>query len=514
MLFMGSKIDKERKRHRVTKTIRCDRGSGDDYEDVDDNYYEVEAEVKDLAAKISEYIRLVDYLGNPNDCGYPEWVVAGIAHFNTWANNPENEGALEALRQMMSTIRLTTPMVIIDLEHPETAFDPATQTCSSTDAEDEILAGKHPDRRYINTAFLLSEHARAKEFESSTNTSAITRVIRKIVEITKKDRFGYEESDLYSYIFSRFTSTELPTLAEFTEIFHHYLYFEAVDGLQNLHNAALDARYRDNHGIYPEDVGDNTDYGYEDDYGYGYSYCDDRDDYSFSYANLPKKEKKRCQNAMEESRKREEERKERLRVNAALIATKLFIEKPDPRNPTPKRHYVSPAMHERATAVVAQALEEVKTKTGLKVSVSELLHSWTFPKYYLNGASAIMYEVTPTQEIGKLYTRKYLGMRDMTPEEIEQAYQGSLRNTPNLEYSYMYTTTCGTVSTSSDRSPMSFATKENAPLPPNRTRVSGAAERVKKHQRILKPHDFEHKLTGLAYEWQQKLNAESYGRRR
>ncbi len=516
----ASEMAEERKRHRVTTRIRRDRGSGDEYEEVDDNYYEVDAEVNYLATHISAYIRLVDYLNNPRDSGYPEWVVAGIDQFNAWANQPENQEILESIRDTMRTIRVSTPMVIFD---PSIAFDPDVHSCSSTDAEDEIFAGTYPDRRYINLSFLLSEYARAKEFEASTNTSAITRVIRKIDELTTRGHVKYEESDLYSYIFSRFRSTELPTLEEFTEIFHRYLYFEAVDGLQNLHDTSIDARYSDNHGIYPEDVDDEDAKYYDDAYGdegYGdevydddadYGYGDEGDgDHSFGYANLPKKEKKRRQKAMEKSRKREEERKERLRVNAALIASKLFIEKPNPRNPTPKRHYVSPAMHERATAVVAQALEEVQAKTGLQVPVAELLHSWTLPAYYLNGASATMYEVTPSQEIGKLYTRKYMGLRDMTQEEIEQAYKGTLKNTPELEYSYMYTSACGSASTTSNRSPKSFANKENVPLPPNRTRVSGATERERVYKHIHLPQYWERKMSNLVYVWDQKLRDEKH----
>jgi hypothetical protein len=442
------KIDNEKKRHCVKRRTRRDRGSGDYEEYEEDNYYEVKAEVDYLEGKIPEYIDLVKYLDHPIDeslSTYPEWVIPCIDQFNAWARNPENEGALAMMRTDLGTIRLTTPMTIfgpIAATTTTTSFDPATQICSSTDAEKEILAGTHPERHYINTAFLLAEFDRANKSKSiTTNTEEVTAVIKKLHEITGESKWlggnipNYEKSDLYSYIFARFSSNQLPTLAEFTEIFHRYLYYAALNG----------GEVEDNEG---------------------------------ELHHLSKKEIPR----------RESERKhaERVRANAALIASRLFIKNISIRGSSPVCYNV------QTTAAVAQALDEVKTKTGLQVPVVELFYSLTKPKYYLNGAWASMYEVTPT--------RKYTGMRDMTPEEIEQAYNGTLENTPELKYSYMYTSACGTASETSDDSPKKFAYKKNAPLPPNRTSASGSVERERVHSRVEVPSDFERKLSQLVYE--------------
>jgi hypothetical protein len=515
-------IDEAWKKHRVTESYSYDRSYNDYVLNRDDNYPDVSAEAMKLASNISEYIRLAHYLdqaGSQNQT-FSAPIQAAINLFIEWGRNPENEGALQTMKETIRTIRYTKPFTIVDLANPA-AFDAASDECtiSETDAKAAVLGGCK--KVYVETSFLLEQ---LDCYILMGNPSEYKERVITVLKKMAKSKSDFQESMLYSYIYSRYPKTR-PTREQFAALLEKLLFYEAAMGWMNLYDNRINACHWDSrYGTYPEETDGRNNYrDHEEEYDSGdnYYYSDHREDYyddecDYDEGNYDEEGEEASASVptpsspssidpsypsygygygrrISKEAKAEEERKRKF-----LAAAENFYAKP-PKGTQPttvywnehftRQYYLSAEMEARAR----QAVSEVLTDLEAKYRLVDALYIWLEPSYYLSAAYVHMYEVTPSTDPYTPPSRKFLESRPMTPEEIALAYQGKLKDTPELNYWYHYCS--GSYGTSNGLPPARFAKKENVPLPPNRT----AEKKPIQQARANLPADWERVLSGITY---------------
>ncbi len=500
---MEEKINSEKRRHCVRRVYRRIPHSGEMVSDVDDNYQDVQAEVHDIARKISEYIRIQHYLDNEGSesHSFSPLVRLAINLFIEWGLKPENEGALRTMVAAAKTIRLTKPYTIVDPANPA-AFDAASNECTTSEADAKAAVLGGCKKVYVETSFLLAELNR---FTMMGDLSAYKERIFKKLKKMVKSNDDFQKSMLYSYIYGRYPKAR-PTMEQFIAKLKGLLFFEGVEGWMNLHDPSIkdyvcEVEYDEDYDDYVNGYGEYYDEYDEDDREYYDEY--DEDDHEYYEDDETRRISREALAAAreEEERKRkflaaaraEEERKRKF-----LAAAENFYAKP-PKGTQPTtiywnehiiRQYNLPALMEaRARQAVDEVLEDLQTKFQLL----DVLYTWLEPPYYLSAAYVHTYEVTPSSDPFTPPTRKFLESRPMTQDEIVLAYRGKLKDTPELNYWYHYCSGC--FGTSNGLHPARFAKKENVPLPPNRT----AEKKPIQEARANLPADWEKILNGITY---------------
>ena len=450
---LAKKMEEEWGRRKITS--HYDRHNGDYYEK-DNTMDEVIPEINSLCQEVIDYWRLDDYLRRttPLPPSFPSWVVDAIQAFTAWSTaSKENKDLVAVMRDIQKSIRYTSPMAVWDSASGSFVFErPSSgpEAISIDDAKREILAGEHPNRRYIQLSFLLDM---SKCHLSTSLEEVKERVITAFRELGSKET-AYQKSAFYSSLFE----SQVPIDREqFETRFRAYLYYHAVDGLNTLYNPAVTSVYDErNIGHYHDGDIDRDDphYGGYDDSGY-YGYEDDEENPIPAEAAL-----RAHRELLVEKKKKEEEARRRF----AEVAFTAPSSKSRSKYYDFRYHYVPESLDSLANTAIDQVLADVNGVIVAKntITVIDIFYRWSVPSYYLQ---AVWVETFNPE------TKRYEGHRKATPEEVESIYLPDMEIPSNERYTYMYTSSCGTASTTDDRHPASYATKENIPIPPNRVGV-------------------------------------------